>query len=84
MTTYYLMPTKYAPKSELVFDKIKKVESQYSKVGQLAKDYEKQLNNGDVWDPLLVINGRPMFCVVAAPYSEVRDYRNFDEWECEQ
>ena len=89
MTTYYLMPTSYRKedgkiKSVICWDLIRKYDRHHSKIGKLARNYEKELNGGKEWTPEAVVAGKTLSSVLAIPYSEARDYRTFDDWPCNQ
>lgn len=97
MTTYYLMPNQPgADACKFDHAKIKLVEGR--KNSELASEaYERELNGGKTWNEImreievsedrtkraeLLEQIKTAWHVVNIPYSQARDYRSFDEWEC--
>jgi len=92
MTDYYLIPTRWSPEKpnctvathdKKHWDWIRRTECSYPKSKQAAKDYELELNKGEPFDMKTVVMDKVvMFCVLAIPYNNARDYRDFHNWPC--
>jgi predicted DNA binding CopG/RHH family protein len=69
------------------FDLVKRVEASGSKAKKLEYEYELELNKNIDYriDENLIKAIKEKitrFSVCAIPYSQAREYRNFDNWEC--
>ncbi len=90
MADYYLMPQKWHPsgKCEMAFNKgnwdwIRYIQTTRKKAVQAAIDYEKELNNGELFDmEILIRERRTMFSVLPVPNGQARDCNTYSRWPC--
>jgi hypothetical protein len=83
MTDYYLMPQLWPESFGVDFDKVKCVASTHKKVKQIALDYEKELNGGVLFSiRKIALKKISLWRVIPIPYSQARDYVNFNDWPC--
>jgi hypothetical protein len=64
------------------FELIKGISAQGSKGERLAQEYERELNNGYTHKELWAKGQLDEFYTTCyTPYSQAREYRNFNQWE---
>ena len=90
-TDYYMMVTDWGAEIENKVPSVKfEMVTRYDEIHAqralvIAKQYEKELNNGKPWDPRVrIIAGDKdiRFSVKAIPYNQAREYTSFATWPC--
>ena len=93
MTTYYLFAygTEYPTNARILPADIKRVECRSRKeADELAEAYERDLNGGAAWSIEEVAQARhekrpcTLRRVTAVPFSQAREYNDFQRWPCNQ
>jgi hypothetical protein len=90
MSDYYLIPTLWLPTGKSnMFEVLETgkgvriVSTNAKKANEAAKDYQKKLNNGELFDIEKVAKDKvSMSDVLAIPFYQARDYRKFWQWPC--